>query len=169
MSQRFSWVSQGRTVTLCAAAMTLSACNFQGTIPDGDGGDAAGDDTVLVVFRNLSSTDAVQVDFHAASGITNVPDDLFVSENLITQDIGVAGTGIVQPLQFDFLREFPCTGDLLLGTSGGRFLDNETGELRGTGQPRWVEASAVGFCGGAVTFTFVSDGEEFRTEVSIAH
>jgi hypothetical protein len=122
-----------------------------------------------LVFRNQSTLSAVEVSFYAATGpLESLPDDLFVEANLITSGIGVAGTGIIQPQQFDFLDGFECSENLIIGTSGGRFLDNDTGEERGQGQARWVAASSVGFCGRAVTFTFSDEGDEFTTQVSIA-
>lgn len=155
------------SLMLLAGAL-LPGCGESPTVPDD--GDPTAPDTVLVVFRNLSITDAVQVNFYAAlDPLSNLPDDLFVPANLNTAGVGVAGTGIVQPAQFDFLRDFPCTDDLVIGTSGGQFLDNDTGEVRGTSAARWVEASSVGFCGAAVTFTFSVEDGEFRTSIAIDH
>lgn len=153
---------------LLLAGTLVSGCGQTPVVPDG--GEPTAPDTVLVVFRNLSLTDAVQVNFYASSDpVTNLPDDLFVPANLNTTGVGVAGTGIVQPAQFDFVRDFPCTDDLVIGTSGGQFVDNDSGEVRGTSPPRWLEAAAAGFCGGAVTFTFSNSDGEFETTVAITH
>ncbi len=156
---------------LVPAIVAGTGCSFQPSNGDDPpNGNGAEPGTVLIVFRNLSLSDAVQVNFHASEGPFGVlPDELFIEANLITRDIGVAGTGIIQPQGFDFLRDFPCSGDLVLGTSGGHFLDNESGDQTGIGPVRWAQASALGFCGGAVTFTFNSSGGQFTTEFSIIH
>lgn len=154
---------------LGTTASVLAGCSATPTPPDDGNGDPQ-EETILVVFRNLSASQAVQVNFHATSEpLAVIPDDLFVPGNRYTTGIGVAGTGIVQPSQFDFVRDFPCSPSLILGTSGGEFLDNDTGEGLGVSPPRWVEASALGFCGGAVTFTFSSENGEFLTSISIDH
>lgn len=166
-----AWKRRSRfLVCLGATAALLTGCSATPTPPDDGNGDPQGEETVLVVFRNLSGSQAVQVNFHATGEpLAVIPDDLFVPGNLYTTGVGVAGTGIVQPSQFDFVRDFPCSPSLILGTSGGDFLDNDTGEVLGASPPRWIEASAVGFCGGAVTFTFSSEDGEFFTSISIDH
>ena len=48
---------------------------------------------------------------------------------------------------------------LTLGTSGGQFLDAESGALRGRGTPRWAQEGPLALCGGEITF----DGERIES------
>jgi hypothetical protein len=136
---------------------------------DESGGESAGEDTVTVRFRNVTLAEAVDVQFHVGRQPFEVlPDDLFVPENLIKASIGVAGTGIVQPGREDAVQH-PCERGLVIGTVGGYFMDNESGEPRGTGVPRWVEEGPLALCGGVVTFVFSGDGNAFTTTVTVNH
>jgi hypothetical protein len=124
-------------------------------------------DAVLIRFRNLTGGEAVDVSFHATNAaIGMLPDDLFSDGNLVTANIGVAGTGIVQPLQEDII-DFPCTSTLTIGTQGGTFLDNNSGEVRGAGPPRWAQEGPLSLCGRFVTFVFSKNGEVFQTDLII--
>ncbi|RME41468.1 MAG: hypothetical protein D6788_01150 [Planctomycetota bacterium] len=124
---------------------------------------------MTVQFRNFTAGEAVDVGFFVSPTPPVVlPDDLFVEENRFLTSVGVAGTGIVQPLSQDII-EIPCSEGLTLGTSGGRFVDNETGELRGVGQPRWVQEGPLALCDAIVTFEFDGDGTEFTTRVLIGN
>lgn len=125
-------------------------------------------DFVTVHLRNLTQTEAVDVEFYLTTDLLAVvPEDLFVETYRIRGGIGVAGTGIIVPLTEDVV-EFPCVPGLLMGTAGGMFLDNESGELRGIGMPRWVAEEALGYCGGTVSFDFVPIGDgTFDTVVQI--
>ena len=89
-----------------------------------------------------------------------------MDENRTSANIGVAGTGILQPLHTDEIL-FPCTADLVIGTTGGTFIDNDTGEVRGNGEMRWVQDAAVGLCGRSVTIGFGPVEDGFITRVSI--
>lgn len=121
------------------------------------------DDVVTLRFRNSTFDEAVDIEFYATNEpLANIPDDLFVPENLFTASLGVAGTGIVTPLREDVIT-FPCSVDLTIGTLGGRFLDNETGELRGQGMRRWLEERPLGLCGAIVTFEYAGDEGVFTT------
>jgi hypothetical protein len=133
----------------------------------GDGDGLVADDQVLVVFRNLTGTEAVDVEFHATNEpVQTLPGDLFVEAFRVTSGIGLAGTGILAPLAVDAI-EFPCTDDLTLGTAGGSFLDNSTGDETGRGVPRWAEAAPLGLCGSIITFTFTDDGDGFTVNVAV--
>ncbi len=124
--------------------------------------------TVTIRFRNFAVTEAVNVEFYASNNpLAEIPDDLFVEENLVTSSIGVAGTGILEPLSEDTL-DFLCTGDLVLGSLGGSFLDNETGDQLGEGEPRWAQDSALELCGREVLFEFSSVAGEFSVRISIS-
>jgi len=123
--------------------------------------------TVTVHFRNLAVEDAVDVQFHVSNDpVDALPDGLFVAHNAVATGIGIAGTGILEPLREDSL-ELPCADGLVLGTAGGAFLDNESGELRGSGAARWVEDAPIGLCGRSVLFEFVNEFGTFTTRVSI--
>ena len=82
---------------------------------------AARGDVGFIYVSNLSPTEAVDVQFHATNDpLTVLPDDLFVEATATSTGIGVAGTGIIQPLDGDLIT-FPCTADLSLGTAGAIF------------------------------------------------
>ena len=124
-------------------------------------------DEVFIRFRNFSLTDAVNVEFFASNtALAALPDDLFVDEHGTSVNIGVAGTGILQPLHTDEIL-FPCTADLVIGTTGGTFIDNDTGEVRGDGDMRWAQDAAVGLCGRSVTFEFGPVADGFITRLTI--
>ena len=158
-----------RAVPFPAILLLAGACAVempQGVpVPDGLGGGL--EDVVSVGFRTLSDSDAVNVEFYVASEpLSNLPGDLFVEANLVTANIGIAGTGIVLPRSSDTV-DLPCSDTLTLGTRGGTFFDNESGEQRGVGDPRWAQASSLGLCGGIVVFTFSETANGFATDVSI--
>lgn len=122
---------------------------------------------VIIAFRNLATIDAVNVEFHTTTApVANLPDGLFVEENGVTTNLGVAGTGLLIPGATDIL-ELPCDANLIIGTAGGGFLNNETGEPAGRGEPRWLDATSVGLCGAIVGFTFEGTGGTFVTTVEI--
>ncbi len=130
-----------------------------------------GDDTTLEVvtirFRNLTADEAVNVEFHASQEpLESLPEDLFAEEYLVTTSIGIAGTGIIRPWQEDVI-EFSCTANLTIGTPGGSFVDDESGEPRGIGVPRWVQEGPLALCGSVVTFEFSGDGIDFTTSLII--
>ena len=125
-------------------------------------------DEVLVRFRNLAPVDAVDVEFYATNEpLETVPDDLFHEEHLVTASIGIAGTGIIQPFHEDAVT-FPCTIDLTVGTAGGRFAHNETGEAAGVGTIRWAQEEPLGLCGRVVSFEFFAQGEGFGTTLTVS-
>ena len=119
---------------------------FRGPSGNGQGDD---DQTVRIRFVNLAVNEAVNVEFYATDDpLELLPDDLFVDENLVTANIGVAGLGIIEPSAVDSI-DFPCTEGLTIGTLGGIFLDNDSGELRGVGTARWAQEGQWGEAQGA--------------------
>jgi len=125
------------------------------------------DQVVTVQFRNLSPDQAVDVQFYLSDQpLDVVPDDLFQEARRVRTGIGVAGTGIIEP-QNDDIVQFACGPNLALGTTGGLFLDNESGEQRGVGAQRWAQDEALGLCGSTIVFEFVSDGNGFDTIVRL--
>lgn len=124
-------------------------------------------DSVTVVFRNRTEADAVDVQFHASNAVlANVSSELFVDANKVVSSIGVAGTGIIEPGEADVIS-LPCADDLSIGTSGGRFLDNETGAVRGQGVARWVQERPLDLCGAVVRVDFSENGASFETSIRI--
>ena len=124
-------------------------------------------ETVVIRFSNLTATESVQVEFYASNTpLTNVPADLFVPQNLVTRSVGFAGTGIIQPNRFDII-EFPCTPNMTIGTTGGTFVDHESGEARGVGDTRWAQEGPLALCGSAVSFDYAGDGTVFTTVLDI--
>ncbi len=136
------------------------------TTPDSEIGRPA-EQFVTIAFRNLSTVNTVDVEFHAVTSVeVSLPEGLFTDENRVSESLGVAGTGLLIPGATDIL-EISCTENLVIGTAGGTFLDNETGELNGRGEPRWLDATSAGLCGAIVGFTFESSGDTFATKVEI--
>lgn len=130
-------------------------------VPDDPGG------VVFIAFSNLSPTEAVDVQFHATNDpLAVLPDDLFVEETAASAGIGVAGTGIIQPLDDDLIV-FPCTANLSMGTAGAIFLDNDSGETRGVAAMRWLQDRPLNLCGRLVTFEFAGAEGNFTVSVSV--
>lgn len=151
---------------LAAAVVGCSLDMTAGMLPPGDGTQVA-DDMVRIRFKNLTIREAVDVEFYATNKpLENLPVDLFVAESLLTENIGVAGTGIIQPWRQDVI-ELPCTIDLTIGTRGGSFIDNESGEPRGVGTARWAQEGPLGLCGSTVTFEFSGREGDFTTTLTV--
>jgi hypothetical protein len=124
-------------------------------------------ETVRIDFWNLSRTAAVDVEFFAANEpLATLPDDLWVPAYRVTASVGVAGTGILEPGNQDSI-EFACMPGLTVGTAGGRFLDNETGEFIGSGTARWVQEQPLGLCGSTVTLVFTSNDNGLVTRLYV--
>lgn len=130
-------------------------------------GGAPASDTVTIAFRNHATTDAVDVQFYASNAVLNdVALELFADVNKVQSNIGVAGTGIIEPGEGDVIT-LPCADDLTIGTAGGRFLDNETGAVRGQGVMRWAEERPLGLCGAVVRIDFSVTGANFDTSIRV--
>lgn len=125
------------------------------------------EDFVVLYFRNLGETEAVDVQFHATTDpLAVLPTDLFLPAHLVASGIGVAGTGILEPLSQDTIN-YPCSSDLTIGTAGGLFLDNNTGEVKGTGLARWLQDAPLSLCGRLVIFDFSGRSGDYTTSVSV--
>jgi hypothetical protein len=158
---------------LCVAAgLWLAGCSIElGPGSDADPAPNPSDDRpvekVAVRFRNLTQTEAIDVEFYFSPQLLDIlPDDLFQDAYRVRANIGVAGTGILVPKSQDVL-EFECGDHVTLGTTGGTFLDNETGEPRGTGVPRWAQNGPLNLCGHIVTIDFMAAGEGFETAIRL--
>jgi hypothetical protein len=124
-------------------------------------------ETVAVRFVNLTANEAVDVGFYATNDpVLILPDELLLEVNRVKTSIGVAGTGIIEPQSEDTI-ELACTADFSLGSTGGAFLDNDTGALLGVGQARWAQNEPLGLCGGTVTFVFHQDDEGYQTAILV--
>lgn len=133
--------------------------------------DQQGDQTsrrvITIRFANLSEVDAVNVDFFVTyASLSVLPNDLFVPQNFYTNDIGVAGTGVLEPRVIDEI-EIECTETMTIGTTGGRFLDNESGDHRGVGTSRWLQEGPLALCDGLVIFVYRNDESGFHTTVVV--
>ncbi len=139
---------------------------------DGDSGDPA--EVISIGFRNFATTEAVRLDFYLARGaIADLPDSLFVAENLVGGDVdvdgqglGVANQAIVEARKQDWIS-VPCGAALTVGTTGGTFLDEESGEIRGVGTARWAQEDAQFSCGAVVVFEYAPGGDGFTTTLLI--
>jgi len=154
----------------CDGGFLLSGFNSpdSGNPFDGDREPTSGRSNVVTVrFSNLTTQAAVNVGFFSMGDSSAVvPDELFTEENALTRDIGLAGTGILPPNVSDSV-DIPCGTNLIIGTSGGAFVDPETGDELGKGTRRWASENPLGFCGAVVTFEYVSLGGSFDTRISI--
>jgi len=170
---------------LCLLCYTLgTGCTVEVTPTDpppsvgnggGNGGSDPDDETIVVRLRNLSPSQAVDVEFYAASGVVeNVVATLFVDENRIGrgnavdgQGIGQANQGILNSGEQDAIA-FPCGQSLAVGTNGGIFLDEETGEVQGQGANSvWAAEGAQFFCGATIVFEYSAEGSTFATNLLI--
>jgi len=151
-------------------ALALSACGVSVDLPhlNGDGTGNQRDDVasenVLVAFVNLTTVD-VDTEFYATNEpLDDKQTDLFVPGNRIQVGIGVAGTGILLSGTEDAI-EFPCTPDLVLGTTGGTFKDPDLGTALGMGDARILSVGLIFDCGDAMTFTYGQEDGEFTVDV----
>lgn len=119
---------------------------------------------VTIRFINESPDAAVQVEFYATNEpLEAIPDELFADDTfLVRANIGLAGSGLIGPRDADEI-EFECTDELAIGTRGGEFRDNETGEVLGRGDEVYKGPGGFSVCGGTVVFTFSEQGGGFRT------
>ena len=76
-----------------------------------------------------------------------------------------AETGVVGPGLTDYV-EVECTGTLALGTPGGLFLDQETGEELGAGTQQYLR-STLTLCGRLVTITYLETADGYETIIDI--
>jgi len=135
-----------------------------------DGGNGGGSqtpdrDTVRVIFRNLTEDEAVEVEFYATEDpLEMIPEGLFADGYLVVRNIGVGGRGVIAPGETDSIQ-VDCGEGLVLGTRGGLFVDNETGDELGTGTIRWVQEDAQFSCGATIVLEYTSDGDTFETHL----
>ncbi len=161
-----------------AGAIGTSGCSIAlsgGQPPtNGNGPSGADEDAILVRFWNLAD-DVVDVEFYLTEEeLENFPEDLFVDDHRIHgetvlqgQGIGWANQGTINPGESDTLV-LECDGDLSLGTTGGTFLDGDTGEELGQGDRIYLrQEDGLFACGAVIDFTYEADGDEFTTTLSL--
>ena len=129
---------------------------------DGDNGDGAEPlassespslDSVRIQFRNLSTT-AVDTQFYATDEpVEPLPGGLLTPDNLLRAGIGIGGTGILGPLSVDAI-DLPCSETLVVGTTGGEFMDADLGTVLGNGTVRFMQAPFQFDCGAILVFEY---------------
>lgn len=161
-------------VLLCVPLCLGQTCAV--SVPD-TGGTGAGDDggaepvpppsTIHMQFANASDTYAADVQFYAsATPVTNPATELFVPEKRIVGNLGFAGTGFIPAGQVD-TTEANCSWAVVVGTLGGRFLDQETGQEVAHGEQRLFRLGEGYSCGDTITFRFRPDGQTVSIQLLI--
>lgn len=121
------------------------------------------DGSIFVAFRNGTTDAAIDVNFYVSTEpLSQVPNDLFTMDNLSLAGIGLGSNGRLAPGVQDII-EVACADGLILGTTGGVFIDPETGEELGVGTQRWVMQGAQFDCGETIVFEYRRDGDVFST------
>jgi hypothetical protein len=78
----------------------------------------------------------------------------------------LAGSGLLAPGSTDAIA-LMCTPDLVVGTQGGEFRDNESGASRGLGPMRFAMQGPQFSCGATITYTFDDADGNFNVTQSI--
>ena len=147
--------------------MLVTACSVTiEPIPRNDNGGSQDPppEFVTIRFVNASPDQALQVEFYATNEpLEAIPEDLFADDiYLVLESIGVAGSGLLEPGDQDEIQ-FDCTETLTIGTLGGEFRDNETGEVLGRGDELYKAPGGFSLCGGTAVYTYSSTGGEYQT------
>ncbi|HOB74370.1 MAG TPA: hypothetical protein PKG54_07580 [Phycisphaerae bacterium] len=165
MTQRFTRLALCVLAVFLPAIACITVTNESGD--DGRGGGrtfttslaitspgASSSDTITVRLVNATATRAVDVQlFATGQGVGDLDTEFFIPANQLLADIGFAGSGILVPASDDQIT-LACADALIVGTLGGRFLNEDTGEEIGTGS-RFVLFQGSQFaCGSTITFTF---------------
>ena len=157
---------------MCVLSFALigAECTTVTDINPADNGGSGGGGTpnqITVRMVNASPSVAVAVQLYSSTGTVTNPDaELFVASNQQLAGIGFAGSGILQPNQTDEVQ-LACTAAATIGTSGGAFLNVDTGAQVGAGT-RYVLALGSQYqCGSTITFTYTPSGNGYRTDVSV--
>ncbi len=161
---------------LFLALLTISsaACDVAFQPDPNDGGDDGSDqdnptpiaDTVELRLLNLTSSALEAQIFLGTNGPDATPASLFVPSNLFTERIGLAATGLIQPAGSDTAL-IDCVDGLVIGTDGGRFLDVETGQLLGTGEPRLLQRGFVFDCDDEITLIYRFTNGGYQVDVNL--
>lgn len=155
---------------LLAGWMFLALTGCGGTIiidPGGNGGDPGNTDDQVVLHLQNATRAAVRPDLYVGTnGSDATADNLFAPENIFTNGVGLAGSGLMAPVSSDDVR-IDCASGLVIGTPGGEFIDDETGESLGTGPSRILVQGLVFDCGAEITLTFRQTENGFTTTVEL--
>ncbi len=153
----------------CFAGCDLT---FQPNPDDGSGDDSDQDnptpvaDTVELRLLNLTSSALEAQIFLGTNGPDETPGSLFVPANLFTERIGLAATGLIEPAGSDTAL-IDCVDGLVIGTDGGKFLDVETGQELGTGEPRLLSRGFVFDCDDEITLIYRFTNGGYKVEVNL--
>lgn len=156
------------TLARAAAAGMLAAALGSGCVitfepidnSNGDGSTPASTITVRVV--NQTDVGLEPQIYFSASATT--ADELFVKSNLFTR-FGIFGRGLIDRFSEDSFT-VNCSDARLIGTFGGRFVDN-SGEPQGTGTQRVLTQEVNFNCGERITFIYRRTGGVFVTSIAV--
>jgi hypothetical protein len=123
--------------------------------------------TIHMQFANGSTAYAADVQFYAsATPVTDPATELFIPEKRIIGNLGFAGTGLIPAGQVD-TTEIACTNAVVVGTLGGRFIDQESGQEIAHGTQRLYRIGEGYACGDTITFRFQPDGQGVSIQLLI--
>lgn len=169
------YTNRGLLVVLGAMlVVSLSACDltFEPN-PDGDSGElptpdnpAPISDTVELRLVNLTSSALEAQIYIDTNGSSATPETLFTPANLFTDKIGLAASGLIAPAGSD-TAEIDCFDGLVLGTDGGSFLDVETGQELGSGEPRLLQQGFVFDCDDEITLIYRFTSGGYQVDVNL--
>lgn len=138
------------------------------TISGNDDDEPSGGEENAVTVRFVNHTArAVDVEFYlTANTVTDIGADLFAPGNKVTAEIGFAGSGLLEAGAADQIV-IACDDATALGTTGGLFLNANTGSQLGRGRQLTLFKGLQYGCGDVVTFTYSESGGEFSTGFSV--
>ena len=147
----------------------LTGCGVDLTV--GIGGSGGADQLPpeqRVEIKLVNRTDAAieTALFVSTNALENPATDLFIPENLFTNRVGVAATGLIPPFGTDMV-DIECGEQLTIGTAQSRFLDQETGDPLGVGSSRVIELGPVFDCGDRISFIYDRQGGEYLVDLTI--
>ncbi len=173
------WIKKSRGAACFALFAAMLAVfsfgcdvSFQPNPDDGSGGDSDQDnptpvaDNVELRLLNLTSSALEAQIYLGTNGPDATPANLFVSANLYTERIGLAATGLLPPAGSDTAL-IDCVDGLVIGTDGGRFLDTETGQELGRGEPRLLQRGFVFDCDDEITLIYRFTNGGYQVDVNL--
>ena len=158
-------------VLLQTSSCTISADDL---VDDGSGDSSGGDSGVAdaapsgqIRVQLVNDSDyAVAVQLYATDQTGDAATVLFVEDNLITANVGFAGTGLLPAGEDDEIL-LNCDSAVMVGTLGGEFVDADTGEVQGTGQQRVLEQDLQFVCTETITLTYRENDDDFSTTLRL--
>jgi len=149
----------------CDVALDPNPDNGSGDEPDLDNPEPIADNVELRLINLTSSALRAQI-YLGTNGPDETPASLFVSSNLFTERIGLAASGLIQPAGSDTAL-IDCVDGLVIGTDGGSFLDVETGQELGTGEPRLLQRGFVFDCDDEITLIYRFTNGGYQVDVNL--